>query len=277
MGQRAGGANLWRPIMAEMPPPRCGIGLFPPRLPATSGIVDAAEYDLMDAAEQAMWWYRAMHAHAREALQAGARLLDAGCGTGGFLARLRDGIAPGSVGLEYNPVAATRAAAKSGRPVVAGSVNTLPFADASFSAAASLDVLCHAGAEPAAMLAELHRVLAPGGRLVLNLPALPWLRSAHDARVHTVRRYTRAGIEAELVAAGFVSPCARHWNALLLPLMILQRKVLHTRADDASDVGTFPPWLDTSLYAVTRIEHALMRAGIRFPVGGSLIVTATRP
>lgn len=230
----------------------------------------------MDAAEQAMWWYRAMHARAREALPANARLLDAGCGTGGFLARLVD-TAPDAMGLEYNPAAAARAAAKSGRPVVAGSVNTLPFSDGSFQAVASLDVLCHAGAEPAAMLAELRRVLAPGGRLVLNLPALPWLSSAHDLRVHSVRRYTRPGIEAELVAAGFVAPRARYWNTLLLPLMILQRKVLQARAGDSSDVGTFPPWLDASLFAVTRVEHALMRAGIRFPVGGSLIVTATRP
>jgi len=239
--------------------------------------VEPAEYDLMDAAEQAMWWYRAMHARAGEALPAGAVLLDAGCGTGGFLARQQGRLAAGSAGLEYNPAAAARAAAKSARPVVAGSVNALPFADASFSAAASLDVLCHAGAEPAAMLAELHRVLAPGGRLVLNLPALPWLSSAHDARVHTVRRYTRAGIEAELAAAGFVAAQARYWNSLLLPLMIVQRKVLQARAGDASDVGTFPRWLDASLFAVTRIEHAMMRAGIRFPVGGSLIVTATRP
>lgn len=239
--------------------------------------MDPAEYDLMDSAEQAMWWYRAMHAHARAALPTGCVLLDAGCGTGGFLARLRDDVARGSAGLEYNPAAAARAAAKAGRPVVAGSVNALPFADASFTAAASLDVLCHAGAEPAAMLAELHRVIAPGGRLVLNLPALPWLRSAHDARVHSVRRYTRAGIEADLREAGFAAPCARYWNALLLPLMVVQRKILQARPGDASDVGSFPPWLDAGLFAVTRIEHALMRAGIRFPVGGSLIVTATRP
>ena len=262
--------------MAEMPWAGPILGLFPPRLRPTSGFVEAHEYDLMDGAEQAMWWYRAMHAHASEAVPAGSKLLDAGCGTGGFLARLA-GSAPDAVGLEYNPGAAARAAVKSGRPVVAGSVNTLPFADASFRAVASLDVLCHAGAEPAAMLAELRRVLAPGGRLVLNLPALPWLSSAHDARVHGVRRYTRAGIEADLAAAGFTAPCARYWNSLLLPLMILQRKVLHAKPGASSDVGTFSPWLDASLFAVTRIEHAMMRAGIRFPVGGSLIVTATRP
>lgn len=250
------------------------LGLFPPRLPGTSGTVEADEYDLMDAAEEAMWWYRAMHAQAGDALPPDALLLDAGCGTGGFMARQAG---RPMVGLEYNPAAAARAAQKSASPVVTGDVNAMPFADASFQAISSLDVLCHGGARPAEMLAELHRVLAPGGRLVLNLPALPWLSSAHDVRVHTVRRYTRAGIEAELLAAGFAAPHARYWNALLLPVMILQRKVLQTRSGDSSDVGRFPPWLDACLYAVTRVERWLMRAGLSFPVGGSLIVTATRP
>jgi SAM-dependent methyltransferase len=248
--------------------------LFWPLLQPTSGTVEADEYTLMDAAEQAMWWYRAMHAHAAAALPEAGPLLDAGCGTGGFLARVaRDG----AVGVEYNPPAAKRAAEKSGAAVVAGSVNALPFAPASFAAITSLDVLCHAGAEPVALLAESFRVLRPGGRLVLNLPALPWLTSAHDARVYTVRRYTRASIRAELEAAGFTDVRARYWNALLLPLMILQRKVLHARRDAPSDVGTFPPWLDALLFAATRLESGLMRLGVNFPVGGSLIVTATRP
>ena len=264
--------------MAEMPPPRRVSGLFPPLLRTTSTPVEADEYTLMDAAEQAMWWYRAMHAHAMDRLPAGTRLVDAGCGTGGFLARARAGLeVPGSVGVEYNADAAARAAVKSGVPVVAASVNALPLTDASFEAMTSLDVLCHSGAEPAALLAEARRVLAPGGRLVLNLPALPWLSSAHDMRVFTVRRYTRASITAALEASGFVDIRARYWNALLLPLMIVQRKLLQSGADAPSDVGAFPPWLDAILFAVTRAERGLMRLGLNFPVGGSLIVTATRP
>jgi SAM-dependent methyltransferase len=236
--------------------------------------VEADEYALMDAAEEAMWWYRAMHAQAAAALPEAGSLLDAGCGTGGFLARLAR---PDAMGVEYNPAAAKRAAEKSALPVLAASVNALPLRDASFAAITSLDVLCHAGAEPAELLAESFRVLRPGGRLVLNLPALPWLKSAHDQRVFTVRRYTRASITAELTAAGFVDVRARYWNALLLPLMIIQRKLLQAGQDAPSDVGAFPPWLDALLFAATRIEFGLMRLGLNFPVGGSLIVTATRP
>lgn len=248
--------------------------------------VEAVEYDLMDAAEEAMWWYRAMHAQALAAFRAHARggtaqslpVLDAGCGTGGFLRRAGAAL-PGTamVGLEYNAHAAQRAAQKAGVRVATGSVNAMPYHDAQFGGIFSLDVLCHAGAEPAAMLAECRRVLAPGGVLVMNLPALPWLRSAHDARVFTVRRYTRASITAQLEAAGFTDVRARYWNALLLPLMILQRKVLAARADAPSDVTQFPPWLDACLYAATRLEAGLMRLGLRFPAGGSVIVSATRP
>ncbi len=246
--------------------------------------MEAVEYELMDAAEEAMWWYRAMHARAIDAFRAHPRrgaaaalpVLDAGCGTGGFLRRAGAALHIPMVGLEYNAHAAHRAAEKAGVEVTAGSVNAMPFHDAQFGGLFSLDVLCHAGAEPELMLAECRRVLAPGGVMVLNLPALPWLRSAHDARVFTVRRYTRAGITAELEAAGFTDIRARYWNALLLPLMILQRKVLAAREDAPSDVTNFPPWLDACLFAATRIEAGMMRAGLRFPAGGSVIVSATR-
>jgi len=244
--------------------------------------MDAQEYDLMDAAEDRMWWYRAVHARLLDALAdrpgADGPLLDAGCGTGGFLARLAEA-QPGRalVGLEYNPEAAVRAARKSGAAVTAGTVNALPFPDACFGAAVSVDVLCHMAVDQPAALAELKRVLKPGGTLVLNLPAFEWLRSAHDARVHTARRYTAEGIRAALEAAGFRDVSARYWNSLLLPLMALQRKVLARNPEGKSDVGHLPPLLDAAFHATTRVERALARLGLRYPAGGSVMAVATRP
>lgn len=244
--------------------------------------MDAQEYDLMDAAEDRMWWYRAVHARLLDALAdrpgPDGPLLDAGCGTGGFLARLAAAQpARALVGLEYNPDAAARAARKSGAAVCAGTVNALPFPDACFGAAVSVDVLCHMAVDQPAALDELHRVLKPGGTLVLNLPAFEWLRSAHDARVHTARRYTAAGIAAALEAAGFRDVAPRYWNCLLLPLMALQRKVLSRQPEGKSDVGHFHPAVDATFHAVTRAERALARLGLRYPAGGSVMVTATRP
>jgi ubiquinone/menaquinone biosynthesis C-methylase UbiE len=243
--------------------------------------VEAAEYDLMDAVEERMWWYRALHLRVLDALHrrpgTPGALLDAGCGTGGLLRRLAGKSTRALVGLDFNPEAARRAGAKSGALTTGGDANRLPFADASFGALVSLDVLCHRALDPAAALAEFHRVLQPGGVLVLNLPAFDWLHSAHDIRVHNERRFTAAKARVLLSEAGFNAVEARYWNALLLPLMILQRKILKSDAADKSDVAPFPPWLDAMLYAVTGLERMLTRIGLRYPAGGSVLVIATRP
>jgi SAM-dependent methyltransferase len=200
--------------------------------------------------------------------------LDAGCGTGGFLAILaacRPDLA--CYGLEWDHAAVTRARQKSGASVVQGSVNTLPFDAGRFDAVISADVLCHRAVEPNRALGELRRVLRPGGRLVVNLPAYHWLMSAHDHRVHNVRRFTAGRTVTLLRHAGFTKVRTRYWNGLLLPLMILQRKAL-ARSGDVSDVAPFPPWLDARLHAVTEFER---RLPVALPAGGSVLAIAERP
>jgi SAM-dependent methyltransferase len=237
--------------------------------------MDAAEYALMDAAEGRMWWYRALHARLAGGLRdIRGRVLDAGCGTGGLLAALRTQRPDlARFGVEWDARAAVRAREKSAAAMARGSVNALPFADNSFDAAISADVLCHGAVDPAAALSELRRVLRPGGRLIVNMPAYQWMLSAHDRRVHNVRRLTAPATAAMLVQAGFAGVTARYWNGLLLPLMIVQRKIL-ARGDSVSDVAAFPPWLDVILHGMTEIER---RLPFPLPVGGSVLAIAEKP
>jgi SAM-dependent methyltransferase len=234
------------------------------------------QYARMDAAEGGMWWYRALHARLIAALSpVRGRVLDAGCGTGGFLRRL--GAARPDltrVGCEWDEEAARRARGKSGAVLVRGSVNALPFAAVSFDAAVAADVLCHEAVAPGPALAELARVLRPGGLLVVNMPAYAWLASAHDRRVGNARRLTAGGTRALLRAAGFERVRAGYWNGLLLPAMAVRRKLLARAADAPSDVAEFPPWLDRILHGIAAAER---RLPLRLPAGGSVIATARRP
>ena len=201
-------------------------------------------------------------------------MLDAGCGTGGLLARLRaERPDLRTVGVEWAEPASRRAAAKSGAPVVRGSVNALPFADACFDAAIAADLLCHGAVDPTPALAELRRVLRPGGRLLVNMPAYAWLLSAHDRQVHNVRRCTARQLSAMLRDAGFVQRARR---LLEQPAAAAHGGAAQAAGTQraASDVAPFPPWLDAMLHAMTEIER---RLPFRLPAGGSVLATAERP
>lgn len=229
-----------------------------------------------------MWWFVALHANLvllyRRTMPRGLptmTLLDAGCGTGGFLARLRRRAPEAeAIGLDADETACRSAAEKSARPICAGSINALPFADRSFASIVSADVLCHRDVDEARALAQFHRCLAPGGVLILNLPAYRWLMSRHDAAVYNVRRYTRAEIVRLLSAAGFRLIFASYWNILLFPLMVATRKLLP--GGSGSDVKLQPAAVEAVCRAATAIERALLRAGLRFPFGGSVLAVAAK-
>jgi SAM-dependent methyltransferase len=229
-------------------------------------------------AEDRMWWFAAIHANLLmlyHRLSSRGRLLDAGCGTGRLLARLSEAFPDcQAIGLDANETACRWAAEKSARPVCAGSVDTLPFADAAFATIVSVDVLCHRGVDETRALAQFHRCLAAGGILILNLPAYRWLMSRHDAAVYNARRYTRREIVALLRGAGFRPIFASYWNMILFPVMVATRKLLPSGS--GSDVRPQPAIVEAVCRAATALERGLLRAGIRLPFGGSVLAVATK-
>jgi SAM-dependent methyltransferase len=227
-----------------------------------------------------MWWFQGLHAHLILALRetrAPRRILDAGCGTGGLMKRLAAAFPDATVlGLDLDLGAARLAQAKGGGVLSVGSIDCLPFADGAFDAAVSADVLCHHGVDERRALAELRRCLRPGGLLALNLPAYRWLYSAHDVAVDNARRYAMGELRRLLAAAGFVRVRTRYWNSLLLPLMLLRRK-LWRRAGEASEVALAPAPVERAFGAVLALERRLLAAGVSLPFGSSILATAVKP
>jgi SAM-dependent methyltransferase len=241
--------------------------------------VEPIEYEKMAACEATMWWYRALHDRVIERASAaphGAALLDAGCGTGGCLARIAAARPDLRLhGLEYDAGAARTARGKAHAAIAIGSVHAMPYPEDAFDVIVSADVLCHARVDPRAALAEFCRCLKPGGLMLLNLPAFAWLLSAHDRDVHNVRRFTRRESRRAVVAAGFADVAAGYWNGLLFPLVAAHRLVAPAAA--TSDVRPYPEWQDRLLFGVTDLERRAARSGLRLPFGSSVWVRARKP
>jgi SAM-dependent methyltransferase len=241
--------------------------------------VEAREYELMAGVDEQMWWYRLLHAVLIATLRRGITppvpwVLDAGCGTGGLLARL-GATCPTwrRTGLDGEPRAASIARRKSGAAVAIGDINQMPFTDAAFDAIVSSDVLCHRNVDQERALSEFRRCLRPGGLLVLNLPAYKWLFSDHDVRVYNARRYSSSDAREMVERAGFSEVRTGFWNATLFPLMAARRKLFHP-SDGASDVHQYAPLVEAAFRLMTWPEKWAVTHGLLMPFGGSILVTA---
>lgn len=109
-------------------------------------------------------------------------------------------------------------------PVICATLEDFDLPPSSIAAAGLFDVLEHI-ADDVAALQRVHTLLRPGGRLVLTVPAYPFLYSADDAVAGHFRRYTRATLLRALHASGFRSEFVSYLFAPLPPLIFLLRTV----------------------------------------------------
>ncbi|MEJ7934188.1 class I SAM-dependent methyltransferase [Sphingobium sp. AN558] len=235
--------------------------------------MDRSAYASMSAQEEGHWWFVARRAildsliARRIAPRPGARILEAGCGTGGNLAMLA---AYGSVdALEYDDGARRLATARGIARIEPGMLpGRIGFGEARYDLIALLDVLEHVDADRDALDA-LRARLAPGGRILLTVPAAPWLWSDHDVLHHHKRRYTLGSLTGVAQAAGLKIEAAGYFNSLLFPLAVAARMAhrLFGRkgGSDAQPSRPINGWL-RRIFATER--HLLGR--VRFPAGLSL-------
>jgi SAM-dependent methyltransferase len=245
--------------------------------------VKPAEYRRMYEAEAAQWWYAGQRAIAAALLEpalaarpaGGRRLLDAGCGTGFNLMAL--GRLGTAVGIDLAPEAIAFCRERGVRALRA-SLLALPFPERTFDAVTSLDVIYHAWvADDRAALREMARVLRPGGLVLVRVPALRILWGAHDAEVQSRHRYTRGELVALLGGCGLRVERATYCNSLLFPLLLARRTLDRALGREGSDVGFLSAPLEWAFGRTLLAEAALVRAGLSFPVGASVVALARKP
>ncbi len=136
-----------------------------------------------------------------------------------------------------------------------------------------LDVIEHLPDDRAAFR-ELRRVLAPGGALLVTVPAYQWLWSGHDEVNHHHRRYSRATLRQAAQEAGWQCERTTHFNSLLLPAAVALRALdrLHARATESSlDLWVPPAPMNWLLQQPLNLEAALIGRGATIPAGLSLL------
>lgn len=246
------------------------------------------EYALMRRVEDSHWWYAvlretvAAEVKAHLAGRPDARILDAGCGTGGMMEVLRRENASWQIsGLDFSPQAIGHTRQRGFSDLTQGSVDALPFQDESFDAVVSLDVLYFEGVDEAKAMGEFHRVLKPGGVLLLNLPAFGVLRGRHDVAVSSARRYTPSQVRGLLDRCNLERLRVHCWNLwLFLPILgwrLLSRAFQpQDTSKSKSDLSMSPAFLNAALTAFARADMALCRA-IRSPLGTSVQAVARKP
>jgi SAM-dependent methyltransferase len=227
-------------------------------------------------AEDRHWWYRGRRnvlerVIADLRLPARARILDAGCGSGRNMVELaRHGTV---TGVELSGTSVALARDRAAGEVIEGSVLEMDLAADSFDLAVSLDVIEHLQDDLSA-LRELRRVVAPGGSLLVTVPAYQWLWSGHDEINHHHRRYTRRSLLRVAEQAGWEPVRTTYFNSLLLPVAILLRMLerLNTKTTESSlDLWIPPAPLNWLLERPLTLEAVLIGRGRRIPAGLSLL------
>jgi SAM-dependent methyltransferase len=219
------------------------------------------------------WWYRARSELLRTVLEprigAPQTILDVGSADGPSVSWMRERGHRIALDVDMEALAPGD---------VCGSALALPFADGSFDVVAAFDVVEHCEPEATA-LTELARVLKPGGRMFLAVPAYQWAWTRFDDDAGHYRRYTRRRLARAVAAAGMDVERTTYMFAGTLPFFAAERLVRKMRpAKDEPDTSlpSVAGLVERLLLGLCRWDERVLRRR-NLPFGSSVVLVATKP
>jgi SAM-dependent methyltransferase len=238
-------------------------------------------YSIMYEVEETHWWFVGrrriigsfVEKICRELGRERPRILDVGCGTGANLELLaKYGKAEG---VDVSTEALDFCRARGLENVRQGEAEKLPYADESFDLVTGLDVVEHLD-DDVAGLREMHRVLKPGGRALLFVPAFMFLWGVQDDISHHRRRYTLSGLRQAVEAAGFEVERTTYANiSFFAPILAGRALMKVTGLKPASENNINVSALNGVLGRILGAESFFLRR-MNFPFGVSALCVARK-
>lgn len=244
--------------------------------------MNPAEYERMHALEDWYWWFVARRQAAAQFIRDHApeasplRILDAGCGTGGMLDQYRQWPDTEALGADFSADALRFSRERGHERLVGADLMRLPFRSACFDVVSALDVIEHVPDDEAAV-AEIQRVLRPGGILVASVPAYQFLWGPHDEALHHYRRYHGRQFQNLIQASGLRVEKQTYLLTALFPLAAAARLAARRRKDgETAGLPQVPAFVNRALIGFQTAELEIARRA-SLPFGLSLLAVARKP
>lgn len=244
------------------------------------------EYERMYRFEDRYWWFIARRHLITSLLETyyprdgRLQILDIGCGTGAML----DELVPFGtvVGADFSPEALQFCVTRGvGAELARADVRRLPFADASFDVVTAMDIIEHIDDDKAASC-EIFRVLKPGGRLLVTVPAFPSLWSEHDEALHHYRRYTAPRLKDLFQRVGLTVDKLSYTVTTLFPAIWVFRQVSNlipkrrAGGEKKANLVNFAEPVNTALLSLSQWETRMVHQ-VNLPFGVSVVCIAQKP
>lgn len=246
--------------------------------------MDAAytlEYELF---EKKHWWHVARGELINWAIdrfvpeKQTASWLDIGCGTGVLLESY--GKIPAKQGIEMDEGSVQRAQSKGLQVRQTSDTKDYNYKQfGTFDLITLCDVIEHIDHDDRS-IAGVYDALKPGGTVLVTVPALKSLWSAHDVRNHHFRRYVKKELLALFPRSKWKIAKVSYFSTFLLPMIWSYRQLKNLRhgtdpSEAESDKKFGPPLIDRTFLGIFRTECRLIR-WMGMPVGSSLILIARK-
>ena len=222
------------------------------------------------------WWFRCIHELVIENLTKNPThipsILDAGCGTGRLMSLIQN---VGEIsGFDFRDTALAYCRKRNLKNLRKVDLNSWIPNESQFDFIISLDVISDNGIlDDRIITRKFYKALKPGGKLIIHVPAFPFLKRSHDQGATIKKRYLKKEIIELAKCTGFSPLCIEYRLFFALPIFLIIKffdSISLKREISKTNMFKLPSYANNFFLKLGRLENILIMRGFSPPWGTSL-------